>query len=124
MGRGRPLSRPKNSIDLMVEKLGGPSTAARALGVSSQTISFWRLRRSMPTDTQEAKDRILLAERLTGIHRLELVGLSGELREKPSDSTRCRARTQGGGRARRQTAKVAELRRSRAQLELITRVAS
>jgi len=46
-----------------ITKLGGPSAAGRALGISSQAVGQWR---------RVPSERVLQVERLTGVSRHDL----------------------------------------------------
>ena len=61
------MSEKPNLIEALIEKLGGPTKAATALGISNPSIVInWRTRGQVPAD------KVLLVEELTGISRHEL----------------------------------------------------
>lgn len=58
------MAKAKSPIDTVIEKLGGPTTAAAALGVSSPSVVLnWRARGQVPAE------RVLEIEKLTNVSR-------------------------------------------------------
>lgn len=57
----------RNAVELVIEKLGGPTKAANALGVSNPSVvANWRSRGRVPAE------RVIEIEGLTGISRHDL----------------------------------------------------
>jgi len=67
--------RPRNAVDEAIEAVDGPTKASFLLRVSSAAIQNWRRDGRMPTDTPEARDRIRLLARASGVSALRLAGL-------------------------------------------------
>jgi len=61
------MTSPKTSVSDIIKRLGGPTKAAEALGISNPSVVLnWRKRQSVPAD------RVLAISDLTGIppHRI------------------------------------------------------
>lgn len=61
------MDKPNSPIDRVLEILGGPTKAARALGIDNPSVVInWRTRGQIPAD------RVIAIEDLTGIPREQL----------------------------------------------------
>jgi DNA-binding transcriptional regulator YdaS (Cro superfamily) len=58
------MAKAKSPIDTVIEKLGGPTKAAAALGISNPSVVLnWRARKQVPAD------RVIEIEKLTDVSR-------------------------------------------------------
>lgn len=58
------MAKAKSPIETVIEKLGGPTKAAAALGISNPSVVInWRKRKQAPAD------RVIKIEELTGVSR-------------------------------------------------------
>lgn len=58
------MAKAKSPIEIVIEKLGGPTKAAAALGISNPSVVLnWRARKQVPAD------RVIEIENLTNVSR-------------------------------------------------------
>ena len=80
MESAQEAERPWNWVDEAVKRAGGPTKTAHLMGVSNSSVHAWKVRGVMPTDTEEARARIVRLAEATGVSRLALVGLAEPFR--------------------------------------------
>lgn len=66
--------------------MGGVTKASNMLGVSNQAVHKWKSRGVMPTDSPEARARLLKMSESTYIEPLALIGLTGPAPSNGGDS--------------------------------------